>query len=219
MVEFRSLEALREALAPVEALRGEQSELESWVRESFATLDALHGELSDWQRDLTRQQALLDQRQAAADDASLQVAHAEEYERRLTAAEEEYRLLVAENTEQLQTLEEVGRKLAVAKSELRLLQQSNEERGSALERERQRATEEHHEWLTELRELRRTMQLHGTLLQRLTGTPHEAAELTSGDALLEDAAPAPPVDDEVACRAAELRRRAELRRAAHRRTS
>jgi chromosome segregation ATPase len=221
MVEFRSLETLREALAPVEALRGEQSELESWVRESFATLDSLHGELSDWQRDLTRQQALLDQRQAAADDASQHLAHAEEYERRLVAAEEEYRQLVVENAEQLQTLEEVGRKLAVAKSELRLLQQSNEERGSALERERQRATEEHHEWLTELRELRRTMQLHGSLLQRLTGSTHEGNALPDGAATgpAHDAAGQPPLDDDVACRAAELRRRAELRRAAHGRTS
>nr|MBA3485071.1 hypothetical protein [Pirellulales bacterium] len=60
-----SIETLRSALAPVEALRGEHSQLESWLCESFTAIDALHGELSDWQRDLTRQQALLDQREAA----------------------------------------------------------------------------------------------------------------------------------------------------------
>ena len=60
-----SIEKLRRALAPVEALRGEHSQLELWLRESFATMEALHGELSDWERDLTRQQAQLDQREAA----------------------------------------------------------------------------------------------------------------------------------------------------------
>jgi hypothetical protein len=60
-----SIETLRSALAPVEALRGEHSQLESWLCESFTAIDALHDELSDWQRDLTRQQALLDQREAA----------------------------------------------------------------------------------------------------------------------------------------------------------
>ena len=65
-----SIETLREALAPVEALRGEHSQLESWVRESFTAMDALHGELSDWQRDLTRQQAQLDQREAALQEGT-----------------------------------------------------------------------------------------------------------------------------------------------------
>jgi hypothetical protein len=54
-----TLETLREALA------GEHSQLESWVSESFAAMETLHGELSDWQRELTQQQALLDQRKAA----------------------------------------------------------------------------------------------------------------------------------------------------------
>ena len=57
MIAPRSVEALRSALTPVEALRGEQSQLESWVLESFASLDSLQSELADWQRDLTRQQA------------------------------------------------------------------------------------------------------------------------------------------------------------------
>ena len=57
MIAPPSVEALRSALTPVEALRGEQFQLETWVLESFASLDSLQSELADWQRDLTRQQA------------------------------------------------------------------------------------------------------------------------------------------------------------------
>ena len=211
MVEFRSIDTLREALAPVEALRGEQSELESWVRESFATLDALHGELSDWQRDLTRQQALLDQRQAAADDAGDVAEQLAEYERRLAEAENEYRQLESENAEQLQTLEEVERQLAVAKAELRVLHREGHEH-----------VEERRQWLAELRDMRRTVESQGVLLQRLSERPAEgegvgAAEVASH---APDGVEDPTAgDDDVACRSAELRRRADSRRAAQRRPS
>jgi chromosome segregation ATPase len=209
MVEFRSIDTLRQALAPVEALRGEQSELESWVRESFATLDALHGELSDWQRDLTRQQALLDQRQAAADDAGDVAEQVAEYERRLTEAEDEYRQLESENAEQLRTLEEVERQLAVAKAELRVLHRDENERH-----------EERRQWLAELREMRRVIEQQATLLLRLTGRPSEATH-DGGEASLHAAVTLDDTagDDELACRAAELRRRADSRRAAQRRPS
>lgn len=210
MVEFRSIDTLREALAPVEALRGEQSELESWVRESFATLDSLHGELSDWQRDLTRQQALLDQRQAAADDAGDIAEQLAEYERRLAEGEEEYRQLEAENAEQLQTLEEAERQLTAAKAELRALHRDESER-----------LEERRQWLAEFRDMRRTIEQQATLLLRLTGRASEGVPDGVGETLLpgvetvDDAAGA----DELACRAAELRRRADSRRAAQRRPS
>jgi chromosome segregation ATPase len=211
MVEFRSIDTLREALAPVEALRGEQSELESWVRESFATLDALHGELSDWQRDLTRQQALLDQRQAAVDDAGETLKQIAEYEERLAEADQQYRQLEAENAEQLQTLEDVERQLAAAKAELRVFHRDGHEH-----------VEERRQWLAELREMRRTMEAQGTLLQRLAERPAEgdwdgAAEAAAHgtDGSEEPAAG----DDDVACRSAELRRRADSRRAAQRRPS
>jgi chromosome segregation ATPase len=209
MVEFRSIDTLRQALAPVEALRGEQSELESWVRESFATLDALHGELSDWQRDLTRQQALLDQRQAAVDDAGDVAEQVAEYERRLNEAEDEYRQLESENAEQLQTLEEVERQLAVAKAELRVLHRDENERH-----------EERRQWLAELREMRRVIEQQATLLLRLTGRPSEGSH-DGGEASFHAAEPLDDEagDDELACRAAELRRRADSRRAAQRRPS
>jgi chromosome segregation ATPase len=211
MVEFRSIDTLREALAPVEALRGEQSELEAWVRESFATLDALHGELSDWQRDLTRQQALLDQRQAAADDAGDVAEQLAEYERRLAEAEDERRQLEAENAEQLQTLEEVERQLAVAKAELRILHRDVHEHA-----------EERRQWLAELRDMRRTVESQGVLLQQLSERSAEgewevAAEGASHGI---DGVEEPTIgDDDVACRSAELRRRADSRRAAQRRPS
>ncbi len=211
MVEFRSIDTLREALAPVEALRGEQSELESWVRESFATLDSLHVELSDWQRDLTRQQALLDQRQAAVDDAGDVAEQLAEYERRLAEAEDEYRQLESENAEQLQTLEEVERQLAVAKAELRVQHRDMHEH-----------VEERRQWLAELRDMRRTVESQGVLLQRLSERPaagegEGAVEVASHAT---DGAEEPTAgDDDVACRSAELRRRADSRRAAQRRPS
>lgn len=65
-----SLEILHAALGPVEELRGDHSQLESTVRESLAELETLHDELTQWQRDLTRQQAELDQRTAAAAEQS-----------------------------------------------------------------------------------------------------------------------------------------------------
>lgn len=211
MVEFRSIDTLREALAPVEALRGEQSELESWVRESFATLDALHGELSDWQRDLTRQQALLDQRQAAVDDAGETLAQIAEYEQRLAEADQQYRQLEGENAEQLQTLEEVEQQLAAAKAELRVMHRDGHEH-----------VEERRQWLAELRELRRTMEAQGSLLQRLTERPTEgdwdgAAEVAVQGTNGPEASAAG--EDDFACRSAELRRRADSRRAAQRRPS
>jgi chromosome segregation ATPase len=212
MVEFRSIDTLRQALAPVEALRGEQSELESWVRESFATLDSLHGELSDWQRDLTRQQALIDQRQAAADDAGDALAQIAEYEQRLAEADQQYRQLEAENAEQLQTLEEVEQQLAAAKAELRVLHRDGHEH-----------VEERRQWLAELRELRRTAEAQSSLLQRLAERPAEEGDgdgAVEGASLGSDGSEEPTAgDDDVACRSAELRRRADSRRAAQRRPS
>jgi chromosome segregation ATPase len=211
MVEFRSIDTLREALAPVEALRGEQSELESWVRESFATLDALHGELSDWQRDLTRQQALLDQRQAAVDDAGDALAQVAEYEQRIADADQEYRQLEAENAEQLQTLEEVERQLAVAKAELRVSHRDDNEHH-----------EERRQWLAELREMRRIIEQQGLLLHRLTDPSAEGDVEGAGEAAVHgtECSEEPLAgDDDVACRSAELRRRADSRRAAQRRPS
>jgi DNA repair exonuclease SbcCD ATPase subunit len=209
MVELRSIETLREALAPVAALRGEQTAFEAWVRESFAALDALHGELSDWQRDLTRQQALLDQRQAAFDDAGMAAARLAEFERSLAEECELSQRLEVENAEQLETLEELQRQLTAAKAELRTRIHD------ADEHEQQRR-----EWLAELRGMRRTIEQQAELLLRLTGHPAEPDDAQHGEVPgTEGASTAPLAADDVSARLADLRRRAESRRAAHHRPS
>lgn len=201
-----SIETLREALAPVEALRGEHSQLESWVRESFTAMDALHGELSDWQRDLTRQQAQLDQREAALQDGTQ--THESEavatLEQQLSQSRDETRQLEEENAEQLQALEELDRQLAIAKAELRLVAKHAEERAASLEEERERTDEDRRLWTGELREMRR-------VLERLLEFPTapDAADLAGS---LSDDDPAD--EAAVGARAAELRRRANSRRAA-----
>jgi chromosome segregation ATPase len=201
-----SIETLREALAPVEALRGEHSQLESWVRESFTAMDALHGELSDWQRDLTRQQAQLDQREAALQEGT-QACESEavaRLEQELSQSRDETRQLEEENAEQLQALEELDRQLALVKAELRLVTKHADERAASLDAERERADEERRQWTGELREMRR-------VLERLAELPAAPDGVeTAGSLSDEDPADEPAVG----ARAAELRRRANSRRAA-----
>jgi chromosome segregation ATPase len=77
MIAAPSPDILHTALAPVEELRGEHSQLETSVRESFAALETLHDELTEWQRELTREQAEFDQRAAAEADAESQLVAAQ----------------------------------------------------------------------------------------------------------------------------------------------
>jgi chromosome segregation ATPase len=77
MIAAPSPDVLHSALAPVEELRGEHSQLVSSVRESFAALETLHDDLTEWQRELTREQAEFDQRAAAEADAQSQLAAAQ----------------------------------------------------------------------------------------------------------------------------------------------
>lgn len=210
-----SIESLREALAPVEALRGEHSQLESWVRESFSAMDSLHGELADWQRGLTRQQAQLDQREAALDEgaAARESASVAALEQRLSQVQDDARQLEEENVEQLQAIETLDRQIAIAKAELRLVNKHAEEVTALLESERERASEEHRHWTAEFRELRR-------LMERLTG-PHAGDSAPAGSGTATSIADDEPSDEttEASVSAAELRRRASSRRAAQRRLS
>jgi len=195
MVESLSFASLKKALAPVEALRGEQSLLEAWVCESFAALETLHGELSDWQRDLTRQQAMLDQREAAVADATRNAEAVAEMERQLARARGEARELEEENAEQLKAVEQLERQLTIAKAELRVVNKQSEE-------------------------LRRLMERQSAMLDRLmggavseaSGPSADASAVVDGVVETEDAG-----DDVATTTAAELRRRAESRRAAQRR--
>jgi chromosome segregation ATPase len=208
MVESRSIETLRDALAPVEALRGEQSQLESWIRESFAAMDSLHSELSEWQRELTRQQALLDQREAAPQDAS-QSRESETVaalERQLAASRNDVRQLEEENAEQLQAVEELERQVSVLTAELRLVTKH---------------AEEQQKWTYEVQELRRLLERQVGALDRLNDGARDDAvrsvepgEPPSGV----DESPQEPAEDGVG-RAGEFRCRSQLRRASQRRTS
>jgi DNA repair exonuclease SbcCD ATPase subunit len=207
MVESPSIETLREALAPVEALRGEQSQLESWIRESFAAIDALHGELSEWQRELTRQQALLDQREAAQQDADPARGSetAAALERQLAESQNEARQLEEENAEQLQAVEELERQVSVLKAELRLVTKH---------------AEEQRKWTSEVRELRTLLELHVATLAPLTdgGSDDVACSVEPGEPPSE-VEESPQPGEDVVGRAAEFRRRAQSRRAGQRRTS
>lgn len=214
MVEPPSIDALRSALAPVEALRGEQSELEAWVRESFTTLESLHDELTEWQRELTRQQAQLDQREAGAADAAALQAE-------LIKAQDEARQLEQENAEQLQALDDLELQLSAAQAELRLTRKHAEELTDSLDIERERAIDEHRLWTGELRDMRRLLLEQSEMLVSLgasappdDGPNDEAARLQVSDQAEGDEGP----EHDAAARSAELRRRASARRA-HRRTT
>jgi chromosome segregation ATPase len=195
MVEFSAIDSLREALAPVAALRGEHSQFERWLRESFAALEGLHGELADWQRDITRQQAQLDQQEAAVNDASAarNCEATAEFERQLNQAREEARQLEEENADQLQALDQLERQLSIAKAELRVVTKQADD-------------------------LRRVMERQAAIIDRLMG--EATAEPAHADAIAvctHDEASAAEVADDAAPTAAELRRRANSRRAAQRR--
>jgi DNA repair ATPase RecN len=209
MLEPPSIEALRSALAPVEALRGEQSELESWVRESFSTLESLHDELSEWQRDLTREQAQLDQREAGAAEAAV-------LRPQLAQAQEDLRQLEQEHVTQSRTIDELRRQTAAVQAELRLTRKHAEELSDAIDIERERAFEEHRLWSRELRDMRRLLMQQSEMLVSLgAAAPAEDGECDE-DALPTDAAESADgsevADGATASREAELNRRGSSRR-------
>ena len=214
MLEPPSIDALRSALAPVEALRGEQSELESWVRESFSTLESLHHELSEWQRELTRQQAQLDQREAG-------VAEAATLQTQLAQAQEDARQLEQENAEQLQKTDELRRQLAAVQAELRLTRKHTEELTEAMDIEREREFDQHRLWTGELRDMRRLLSRQSEMLVSLgAAAPADEDECEKDAAQVhtdESADSAAEGDDNAAGRAAKLSRRAASRRAHRRR--
>jgi chromosome segregation ATPase len=212
------------ALDPVEALRGEQSQLEDWMRESLAALESMHGELAEWQRDLTRRHAELDPRAAAVAEASEpKTGEARDFvqvEQQLAQAREENRQLEEENAEQLQALEDLERQFGAAQAELRTVRRHAEELTLAFESERERSMDEHRLWTGELREMRRVLQRQGQMLISL-GATAPLGDDGEGDPAAEaaaatDATDADPTTADAATRTAELRRRATSRRAGQR---
>lgn len=215
MIAAPSINAVRDALAPVEALRGEHSELESSVRESFAALDALHGELSEWQRELTRQQAALDQREAGLSDLAGRpdAELVEKIRAKLAQVSEESRQLEEENAEQLQAIDDLDRQLAVSQTELRLVRKHSDELALSLKTEREQGADEHQHWTSELKELRRLMERQGAMLCQLAGADAECVETDAATGPLADEVDGPlALSSDVSVRTAELRRRAKSRR-------
>jgi chromosome segregation ATPase len=214
MLQPPSLDAVHSGLDPVEALRGEQSQLEAWVRESTTALEALNDELTEWQRDLTRQQAELDQREAALCEAeSLATSEGRTVavlEAELTRVRDESRQLEEENAEQLQTQNGLERQLVAAQTALRAARKHADELADALDAERERELEEHRLFAGELREMRRVLHQQGAMLVSLGAALPADEEETPDQELAEgdDAAGA-----DAAGRAAELRRRGAARRA------
>jgi chromosome segregation ATPase len=228
MHEPPSMEALHSALDPVEALRGEQSQLEAWVRDSVAALDALHDDLNEWQRHLTRQQAELDQREAALTEAESRSAaegrDCAALETQLAQVREEARQLEEENAEQSQTLGDLERKLIAAQTELRAARKHADELADALDAERERDIDDHRLWAGELRDMRRLLVRQGEMLVSLGAAAPpddeepdaEAVELGESAQVAADDATASTNDPTAP--AAEHRRRGSSRRA-HRRSS
>lgn len=216
-------DAIRDALAPVDALRGEQSQLETWVSESIAGLESLNHELTEWQRELARQQAQIDQREAAvteaesADrDAAQRLAVATE---RLNRNEEELRALEEENAEQLQTLGDLERQLSAASAELKILRKHAQDLSTTLESERRHAHEEHRQVAGELKEVRRLLERHTDLLDDIAGAvDHQSSRAEVDNASAETSCSGADAEQTelLAARAAELRRRATSRRAGRR---
>jgi uncharacterized coiled-coil DUF342 family protein len=227
MVEASSIDSLRTALAPVEQLRGGHSELEASVLESFAALEAFHEELNEWQRELTRQQAKLDQREAAVTDAESRRSELDgpsgAGDRQDADVQAELRQLEEENAEQLQAINDLDRQLVAAQTELRTVRKHADELHAAMETERELAVDEHRQWHGELREMRRLLQAQSQMLVSLGAQPVEDAgadEDTSSshqNAAADQEEPAPR-DADATARVADLRRRASSRLAQRRPT-
>lgn len=239
-----NIDALRDALAPVEALRGEQSQFEDSVQESFAALESFNAELTEWQAELARKQAELEEREATVDalekadriasqeltertaelaTASQQLAAAKAdaatAEKALAAAWNDIRQLEEENAEQLQALGELERQHAGVSGELRALRKHAQELATMLEVERRRSLDEHRQVAGELKEMRRVLERQGDALEELVGVADQQAGHPPTIEITSQTSPEEVDDDDaeaVSARAAELRRKAGARRASRR---
>ncbi len=201
-----TLESLDATLEPLEALRGEHNQLEEWVNDSFQSLEKLHEDLSVWQSELARKQTEIDLREDAVNRSHDSDGMPSEELARLgediESIHQENQQLEEENAEQLQVLDEVESRCAVLAEELGSANHRTEELAAALELARLQASGERSRWEEEFRELRRLMETQHTLLNdRVATTPESVPPASTGET-------------NVGSRAAELRKRAELRRAA-----
>ena len=211
MTTVDAIESLQATLEPIQELQGEQTQLEAWVNDSFKALETLHGELAEWQSALARKQTELDMREDGLDNFRQEgdqlQSKVTEWEEDLAAAREEIQQLEEENAEQLQELESLEQRHSTLDSELSSARQRVEELTSALEEERGRVADSQIEWKDEFLQIRSFLEEKFLLLsQQLGGTA--VAESLENDSK--------PADAEGSSRSAELRRRAESRRAKRR---
>jgi chromosome segregation ATPase len=145
---------------PVESLRGEQTQLESWVHQSFAALERLHNELNEWQQELTKQQSELDQNQSDWTDSESERGkyqdQIDELQEQLEQAHQEVRQLEEELAVQAQEYAELEHRCMEAQERLKSVRKYSEQLSCTLESERQQdgsQRQQGNEWLHELGDL------------------------------------------------------------------
>jgi len=209
MPRVDTFESLQASLEPLESLRGEQTQLESWVNESFQSLETLHGELTEWQSELARKQTALDLREDALEKCQFEEhdieGKAAQWKEELAQARAELQLLEDDNIEQLQELEKLERRQAILEAELKVASQRTEEVRAALAAERAEAAEERQQWRKEFAQMRQLLEKH---CNRLAGHLGEPADTER------DLTPEISMEFDTTSRSATLRRKAQSRRAA-----
>ncbi len=191
----------------IQPLLNEQFEIESCVRDSFAAVEQLQRELTAWQSELERREADLasDPQSAGADPEEIK-----QLNEQLSLARDEMRQLEEESAEQLTALEAVERQHAILQAELRVERKRAQELVILLDSERARSAEEHRQWTGELRTMRQMLERQNTVIEELA--PESPATLNVID--IEAEPHAEPQEQAGGERSAELRRRANSRRAA-----
>ncbi len=213
---------------PVEALRDEQTQLETWVHQSFSALERLHSELNEWQEELTNQQSALDKSQASLAESQTSLARCEVNEQKFTEqnsdlqqelkrCREERSQLEEENTVLAKDYEELDRRHAAVLAELSTVRQFADQMAAAQETQQEQASQQQHRWTGELKEMRQLLERHYELLdEKLTTGPKEPPAEVHQSALPAHVEEATDTDSE---HDKEIRRRAKTRRAAKRRES
>ncbi|MEM9353781.1 MAG: hypothetical protein AAGA92_12270 [Planctomycetota bacterium] len=201
---MESAQPLTNAIQP---LLNEQFEIESCVRDSFSAVEQLHRDLAAWQAELERREAEIGSTpQAAAGDPE----EVKQLNEQLTLARDEMRQLEEESAEQLTALEAVERQHAILQAELRVERKRAQELVILLDSERARSAEEHRTWTGELRTMRQMLERQNSVIEELA--PESPATLNVIDVEADPHAEQP--DASGGERSAELRRRANSRRAA-----
>ena len=129
----------------------------------------------------------------------------------MSEAREESQQLEEENAEQLQELENLELALVQMEKERNISQKRAADLAQLLEEERDRATQEQHQWQGEFKDMRRLLEKQCSLLEsRIRDSRDYSEEESDGES--RDGSESST--QQVTSRTAELRRRAKSRRAA-----